>query len=137
MSTLNVANISDDQSTLTGSSSNPNDKLNLNTTVDTKFVTNGGAKSFGSCRAAGDFYENSGATLNVSSTETTAIGDYKFSFVTDMIRTYITANGTATNNNRHSQTKARNATDVQTSVRDGSGTKIENSNSVIVMGDLA
>ena len=44
MSTLNVANISDDQSTLTGANENPNDRLHFNKTVDTKFVTNGCAK---------------------------------------------------------------------------------------------
>ena len=43
MSTLNVANISDDQSTLSNSA-NPNDALNNTTTVDTKYVTNGCAK---------------------------------------------------------------------------------------------
>ena len=45
MSTLNVANISDDQSTLSNSA-NPNDSLNNTTTVDTKFVTNGSAKAW-------------------------------------------------------------------------------------------
>ena len=43
MSTLNVANISDDQSTLSNSA-NPSDALNNTTTVDTKYVTNGCAK---------------------------------------------------------------------------------------------
>ena len=46
MSTLNVANISDDQSTLTGSGQNLNDSLHSNTTVDTKYVTNGCAKAW-------------------------------------------------------------------------------------------
>ena len=46
MSTLNVANISDDQSTLTGSNTNLDDRLHFNKTVDTKFVTNGCAKSW-------------------------------------------------------------------------------------------
>ena len=45
MSTLNVANISDDQSTLSNSA-NPSDALNNTTTVDTKFVTNGCAKAW-------------------------------------------------------------------------------------------
>jgi hypothetical protein len=45
MSTLNVANISDDQSTLSNSA-NPSDNLNNTTTVDTKFVTNGCAKAW-------------------------------------------------------------------------------------------
>jgi hypothetical protein len=64
MSTLNVANISDDQSTLTGSSSNPNDKLNLNTTVDTKFVTHGCAKVWGVIE--GD--DSISSSLNISAT---------------------------------------------------------------------
>jgi hypothetical protein len=45
MSTLNVANISDDKSTLSNSA-NPSDVLNNTTTVDTKFVTNGCAKAY-------------------------------------------------------------------------------------------
>ena len=137
MSTLNVANISDDQSTLTGSGDNLNDKLHFNTTVDTKFVTNGGAKAFGSCRAAGDHYENSGATFNISSTSSIGTGEYKFSFATDMNTTYVAVSDVASGNNRRSQVQARNATNVLTIVRDSTGAKIDNANSVAIHGDLA
>ena len=59
MSTLNVANISDDQSTLTGSNENPIDSLHSNTTVDTKYVTNG-------CAKAWVLYDQSSSTATIS-----------------------------------------------------------------------
>ena len=64
MSTLNVANISDDQSTLSNSA-NPSDVLNNTTTVDTKYVTNGCAKCYAKYDGASVLVSNS--TLNVSS----------------------------------------------------------------------
>ena len=80
MSTLNVANISDDQSTLTGSNTNPDDKLHFNKTVDTKYVTNGCAKAWAS------FNQNPNplsiyATFNVSTVEDTATGSATVNFV--------------------------------------------------------
>jgi hypothetical protein len=73
MSTLNVANISDDQSTLTNSA-NPKDNLNNTTTVDTKFVTNGCAKVL--------VFANSSAgiqsSLNLSSSTFHGTGDYSY-----------------------------------------------------------
>jgi len=75
MSTLNVANISDDQSTLTGANENPKDRLHFNKTVDTKYVTNGCSKAW--------VFSNSVAviqsSLNISSGTDHGTGDYSYS----------------------------------------------------------
>ena len=72
MSTLNVANISDDQSTLTGSNENPIDSLHSNTTVDTKYVTNGCAKAWCNWRTVGG--HSIYASLNTSSITDLQVG---------------------------------------------------------------
>jgi len=77
MSTLNVANISDDQSTLTGANENPNDRLHFNKTVDTKFVTNGSAKAFASIYSNSDINVTS---LNASSYTNTGTGAGELNF---------------------------------------------------------
>ena len=76
MSTLNVANISDDQSTLTGANENPDDKLHFNKTVDTKFVTNGCAKAW--CRITIAAAVES--SLNISSVKDVSTGNREFNF---------------------------------------------------------
>ena len=78
MSTLNVANISDDQSTLSNSI-NSSDVLNNTTTVDTKFVTNGSAKAwvtFDQSVSPIGIY----GSLNVSSIEDEGTGSAKINF---------------------------------------------------------
>jgi hypothetical protein len=137
MSTLNVANISDDQSTLTGSGSNPNDKLNLNTTVDTKFVTSGCAKAFGTCRDDGSLTEKVGTTLNISSTQYIAAGVYQYNFTSNLNSTYVSVSAANGSNFRNCPVMARNVAHVQTVTRDGNLTKSDNANSVIIMGELA
>ena len=73
MSTLNVANISDDQSTLTGANENPTDKLHFNKTVDTKFVTNGCAKAYSMySQTHSTIYES----LNISTITDDSEGEY-------------------------------------------------------------
>jgi hypothetical protein len=76
MSTLNVANISDDQSTLSNSA-NPSDKLNNTTTVDTKFVTNGCAKAW----ARGDAGGTSVEGFNISGMVNDGTGLRTFNFM--------------------------------------------------------
>ena len=138
MSTLNVANISDDQSTLTGSNTNPDDRLHFNKTVDTKYVTNGCTKAFGSCRADGSLYTTSGATLNISSTSNTAIGEYQYNFVNNLNNPYPSISDVAGTNDRSCQVKSRNTAHVVVKTRVGStGVGVENANSVSIAGELA
>jgi hypothetical protein len=137
MSTLNVANISDDQSTLTGSSSNPDDKLHFNTTTDTKFVTNGCAKAFGTCGEDGSLTARVGSTLNISSTQSTATGVYQYDFTSNLKSGYVAVSVANSNNFRNCPVMARNVNHVQTVVRDVSGTKTDTKNSVAIHGDLA
>jgi len=89
MSTLNVANISDDQSTLSNSA-NPNDSLNNTTTVDTKFVTNGSAKV--QCNFSDSAISSS---LNVSSVDNNSLGNNTVSITSNMSldRYQLTATG--------------------------------------------
>ena len=73
MSTIDVANLSDAESTLTNSA-NSSDKLNDTTTVDTKFVTNGCAKAwvYGGTTAV---INNS---FNISSSTNNSAGSYSY-----------------------------------------------------------
>ena len=79
MSTLNVANISDDQSTLTGANTNPDDRLHFNKTVDTKYVTNGCAKAWSQFTDT-SFY----SSMNVSSTTNNGTGKNKVNITHNM-----------------------------------------------------
>ena len=81
MSTLNVANISDDQSTLSNSA-NPKDKLNTTTTLDTKFVTNGCAKAWVNYK--GSSTSDLRSSLNVSSNSESANGKSSFGLAVSM-----------------------------------------------------
>ena len=80
MSTLNVANISDDQSTLSNSA-NPSDKMNNTTTVDTKFVTNGCAKAYATPSSTGTLDWD---TFNVTTATDSGQGDIGVNFNTAM-----------------------------------------------------
>ena len=53
MSTIDVANLTDAESTTTNSA-NSSDNLNNTTTVDTKFITNGCARGYGMINSDGD-----------------------------------------------------------------------------------
>ena len=79
MSTLNVANISDDQSTLSNSA-NPSDNLNNTTTVDTKYVTNGCAKAF--ANVPPQIAATLNYSFNISSGVDNSTGNYTLSFTT-------------------------------------------------------
>ena len=94
MSTLNVANISDDQSTLTGSGQNLNDKLHSNTTVDTKYVTNGCAKAW-SCQQ-GD--SNLLSSLNVTSVIGLGSGSHQINITNNFENTNYATVATGTTN---------------------------------------
>ena len=137
MSTIDVANLTDAESTTTNSA-NANDNLNNTTTVDTKYITNGCAKVFGSCRADGTIYTTSGATLNISSTSTAATGDYTYNFANDLNNPYPAVSDVAGTNDRSCQVKQRNAGYVIVKTRIGStGVATDNANSVSIAGELA
>jgi len=95
MSTLNVANISDDQSTLSNSA-NPSDSLNNTTTVDTKYVTNG-------CAKAWVFFDGTGiiavdASMNVSTVNDVGVGQYTINFNNNMANAFYAYAGSAKEN---------------------------------------
>ena len=97
MSTLNVANISDDQSTLTNSA-NPSDKLNNTTTVDTKYVTNGCAKAWSSQQGDGTLLEG----LNVTSVTNLGTGDNQINITNNFTGTAYAIVATSTTNSNGS-----------------------------------
>ena len=135
MSTLNVANISDDQSTLTGSNDNPIDKLHDNLTVDTKFVTNGCAKAW--------IYANSSAlvysSLNISSSTYDSTGTETFSFFNDFSDSnYATVSGIGRATDVNTTQTGKSATSFTVKIFDGSNSSLLNgSPNVVVFGDLA
>jgi hypothetical protein len=100
MSTLNVANISDDQSTLSNSD-NPSDVLNNTTTVDTKFVTNGCAKAW----FCGD-QQIPSISLNISTSTDHGTGDYSYSLTSSL--TTVGATTTSPRRNGDGQVTCQN-----------------------------
>ena len=139
MSTLNVANISDDQSTLTGSNENPKDKLHFNATIDTKYVTNGCAKAF--CRGAA----NGGImnSLNISSLTHNGTGEYDYN-ITNAYASDSSFTQTATalaglSNVRWAQGNSTitNASTLAIITRNSAGTVIDTWQSATSFGDLA
>ena len=139
MSTLNVANISDDQSTLTGDSNNLKDNLHDNKTVDTKYVTNGAAKAYIRCSTQA----NINTSLNISSATNNGIGDYSYSIThayaskTDVVQTaaafaglnnirWVTVNSDRTGANTLSAT-----------TRNSDGTVVDTGQSATSHGELA
>ena len=77
MSTIDVANLSDAESTTTNSA-NANDVLNNTTTVDTKYITNGCAKAWSNIFGGGT--ANIRQSLNLSSLADNGTGNYTLTF---------------------------------------------------------
>jgi hypothetical protein len=139
MSTLNVANISDDQSTLTGDSDNLKDNLHDNKTVDTKYVTNGAAKAYIRCSTS----YNITASLNISSATNHEDGDYSYSIThayaskADVVQTAAAFAGLG---NTRWVTINSNRTDENTlsaTTRNSDATLINTGQSATSHGDLA
>ena len=135
MSTLNVANISDDQSTLTGSNENPTDKLHSNTTVDTKYVTNGCAKAWSSQLGDGTLLEG----LNVTSVTNLGTGDNQINITNNFTGTAYAIVATSTTNSNGStamfQTILVGSFIIKT--RDGNTSSIVAATRSACFGDLA
>ena len=83
MSVLNVANISDDQSTLSNND-NPEDALNNTTTIDTKFVTNGTVKAWTNFNGADTLTVR--GSLNITSVSDIDEGKYSANFTSSFNR---------------------------------------------------
>ena len=81
MSTLDVANLSDAESTTTNTA-NSIDVLNNTTTVDTKYITNGCAKVWINLVGSGNLIRNS---LNVASLTDNGLGDYSINYTSTMV----------------------------------------------------
>jgi hypothetical protein len=138
MSTLNVANISDDQSTLTNGA-NSSDLLNNTTTVDTKYVTNGCVKAYVRSSSTALII----CSFNTSSATNHGTGDYSYSITNayvsdnDFVQTAATLSGT--NNVRWVTVNSSrtNANTLSTTTRNSDGTLINTSQSATSYGDLA
>ena len=136
MSTIDVANITDAESTTTNSA-NSSDSLNNTTTVDTKYVTNGCAKAY--VRQAGGTLTLTNS-LNISSTtDGTDTGqtvvNYTNSF-TSSDDTIITVTPTTTSSNFFATAGNVNAASFSIFTRNTSGRE-DVAASSIIMGDLA
>ena len=138
MSTLNVANISDDQSTLSNSA-RPDDNLNNTTTIDTKYITNGAARAYVRCSTSSII----NSSLNISSASNQSIGNYSYGIThayaskADVVQTaaafggtsdarWVTVNSNITNENTMSAT-----------TRNSSAVLTDTGQSAISWGDLA
>ena len=111
MSTLNVANISDDQSTLSNGD-NSSDNLNNTTTVDTKYITNGCAKAW--ARYSSSEGVTGFETLNVTSFTENATGQYTFAITNSFSGGLYCASATPHNgSNRTSTTSAQLVNSIQ------------------------
>ena len=81
MSTIDVANLTDAESTTTNSA-NSSDVFNNTTTVDTKYITNGCAKAWVNFNGTGSVAIRD--SMNVSSLGDTATGEYTVDFSNNM-----------------------------------------------------
>ena len=79
MSTIDVANLTDAESTTTNSA-NSSDVLNNTTTVDTKYITNGSAKAWVCSSTTATILKS----LNVSSGTDNGTGDYSYALMAAM-----------------------------------------------------
>jgi hypothetical protein len=139
MSTLNVANISDDQSTLTGDSNNLIDNLHDNKTVDTKYVTNGAAKAYIRCTTQG----NINSSLNISSATNHDIGDYSYSIThayaskTDVVQVASSFAGLGNTRWASVNSDRTNENTLSSTMRNSSATFVDTGQSATSYGDLA
>jgi hypothetical protein len=138
MSTLNVANISDDQSTLSNSA-NPSDNLNNTGTVDTKYVTNGAAKAYIRCTTQG----NINSSLNISSATNHDIGDYSYSIThayaskTDVVQVASSFAGLGNTRWASVNSDRTNENTLSSTMRNSSATFVDTGQSATSYGDLA
>jgi hypothetical protein len=134
MSTLNVANISDDQSTLSNSA-NSSDVLNNTTTVDTKFVTNGCAKAYVSANSSAVIY----SSMNISSSTYDGLGTETFLFASDLSNnSYSLACSVGRATDVNITQTAKLTTGFTVKIWDGSNSAaINGSPNVVAFGDLA
>ena len=138
MSTIDVANLTDAESTTTNSG-NASDVLNNTTTLDTKYITNGSAKAwvFGNSAAAIQ------SSLNISSSTDHGTGDYSYSVANsfDNINTIavVATVRTISNVARIAQANSERATIsiIAIVTKTDSATAADQANCAMAMGDLA
>ena len=140
MSTLNVANISDDQSTLTNSA-NPSDNLNNTTTVDTKYVTNGCAKSWVNFNGTGTVVILD--SFGVTSLTDVAVGQYTSNLTNNMATANYASTTGSTRSTSVSATRAASGQHATSSCLLHNRNMNSNTDSdddqlsLVVLGDLA
>ena len=136
MSTLNVANISDDQSTLTGANENPTDRLHFNKTVDTKFVTNGCAKVWAAYAHTTGLNES----FNLSTFTDNENGDYSLSLTSSFSNVNYAVGSTSRSGGGRTNVldSASTASVVRTNLYvTSSGATTDGDGTLIAHGDLA
>ena len=134
MSTLNVANISDDQSTLSNSA-NPSDALNNTTTVDTKFVTNGCAKVWSNQQGDGSLVNS----LNVTSVTDLETGSNQINITNNFVNTdyVVLATGTTKSDAVIAMFQTVLVDSFKINTRDAATTSINSATRSACFGDLA
>ena len=134
MSTLNVANISDDQSTLSNGA-NPSDNLNNTTTVDTKFVTNGCAKAWSSQQGDSTLLDS----LNVTSVTNLTTGSNQINITNNLSNTtyVVVATGTTNSNGTIPMFQTILADSFKINTRNSDGSVVSAATRSACFGELA
>jgi len=134
MSTLNVANISDDQSTLSNGD-NPSDNLNNTTTVDTKFVTNGCAKAWSSQQGDSTLLDS----LNVTSVTNLTTGSNQINITNNLSNTayVVVATGTTNSNGTIPMFQTILADSFKINTRNSDGSVVSAATRSACFGELA
>jgi len=134
MSTLNVANISDDQSTLSNGA-NPSDNLNNTTTVDTKFVTNGSAKAWSSQQGDSTLLDS----LNVTSVTNLTTGSNQINITNNLSNTayVVVATGTTNSNGTIPMFQTILADSFKINTRNSDGSVVSAATRSACFGELA
>ena len=134
MSTLNVANISDDQSTLTNGAK-PDDVLNDTKVVDTKYITNGCAKVWSSQQGDGTAL----SSLNVTSVTNLGPSSNQVNIANDLTSgSYpVVATGTTQSKGTIAMFQTILAGSFLVNTRNGDGSTVSAATRTACFGDLA
>ena len=136
MSTIDVANLTDAESTTTNSA-NSSDNLNNTTTLDTKYITNGSAKSW--ARYSANDGITGFETLNVTSFTENATGQYTFAITNSFSGGLYCATASPHNgSNRTSTTSGQQVNSIQVRTFEANSALAANcGGSFTALGDLA
>ncbi len=134
MSTIDVANLTDAESTTTNSA-NSSDALNNTTTLDTKYITNGAAKVWSSQQGDGTLLDS----LNVTSVTNLTTGSNQINITNNLSNTtyVVVATGTTNSNGTIPMFQTILADSFKINTRNSDGSIVSAATRSACFGDLA